>query len=576
MHSLEELHASGEAPLWMTIEGYKTVTKGYLLKDETPRTAYIRVANAAATELGMPQLADRFYQAMWKGWLCPASPVFSNLGTERGFPISCFGGQMPDSVDGIANTNRELMLLSKYGGGVGIGMNGVRGRGAPIRGGANGHSEGVIPWIKILEVSTVATSQGGVRKGASSVNLGVRHSDFSEFLRMRKVGGGDVYRTCRLINHCAVIPDEFMQSITAGEGIKSVEDRLLWIEIMKTRLETGEPYLMFEDTVNKDNPQGYKDNNLKVDMTNICTEITLHSDEEHTFVCCLSSLNLAKYDEWKDTDLPSLAVYFLNGVINEFIRKATGVPGFERAVASAIKGRAVGVGVLGWHSLLQDKLVPFDSFPAMMLNAEIFSKIRQGADTASAELAKEFGEPEWCKGTGRYNTHTIAVAPTRSNSIIAGDNSFGIEPWVSNAYSDQTAKGIFIRRNKSLKKVLEAYKKDDLTTWKDIASNQGSVQHLDFLTEHEKEVFKTAYEINQGAIIRQAAQRQKFIDQSQSVNLFFYPDCSPKFFSDVHILAWELGVKTLYYVRSNSMAKADTTFREGQREILDECKACEG
>lgn len=573
MNKLEELQAIGEAPMWMTKAGFKTVSGGYLLDGETPRQAYKRVATAASNALGLKNLIPEFFEAMWKGWLCPASPVFSNMGTERGFPISCFGSQMHDSVDGIASTNRELMLLSKYGGGVGIGMSGVRGRGAPIRGGANGHSEGIIPWVKILEVSTVATSQGGVRKGASSVNLNVRHVDFPEFLRMRKVGGGDVYRTCRLINHCAVIPDEFMQSVKEG---KSVEDRLQWIEMMKTRLETGEPYMMFEDTVNNDNPQGYKDNNLKVDMTNICTEITLHSDDDHTFVCCLSSLNLAKYDEWKGTNLPQIAVYFLNGVLNEFITKATGVKGFEKAVASAIKGRAIGVGALGWHSLLQDKMYAFDSFDAMMLNAEIFKSIREGADTASAELAKEFGEPEWCKGTGQYNSHKIAIAPTRSNSIISGDNSFGIEPWVSNAYSDQTAKGIFIRQNKSLKVVLEKYNKDNIDVWKDIASNNGSVQHLDFLSVHEKEVFQTAYEINQGAIVKQAAQRQKFIDQAQSINLFFYPDCKPKFFSDVHILAWELGLKTLYYVRSNSVAKADQTFREGSREILDECKACEG
>lgn len=575
---LSELQALGEAPMWMTSAGMKTISKGYLLENETPKQAYWRMANAAAKELGDNYEQDRqdFFNAMWNNWLCPASPVFSNAGTERGLPISCFGLDVGDSLDEIYMGLHEQAMLTKAGGGVGSSFNRVRSRGTPIRGGENGSSEGVIPWIKQYEVGIIGTAQGGVRKGAGSANLRVRHKDFPEFLRMRRPNG-DVNRVCRQINHCAVIPDEFMNSMLAG----NTEDQLTWIEIMKTRLETGEPYLMFEDTVNNANPQGYKDNNLNVSMTNICTEITLATDEMHSFVCCLSSVNLFRYDEWKDKGLIRIAVRFLNGIMNEFIRRASKMIGFEKAVRFAEKSRAIGVGALGWHSLLQSKMLPFDSFGAMMLNAEIFKLIGEESDKASRELAEKFGEPEWCKGTGRYNTHTVAVAPTRSNSIIAGDVSYGIEPFVANAFSDQTAQGIFIRRNAQLEHVLETLGHNTPEVWKSIVNNEGSVQHLDFLTETEKAVFLTAYEINQMAIIKQAAQRQKFIDQAQSVNLFFYPTVDPKYFSDVHIEAWKLGVKTLYYVRSDSVMKADTASREGVRETftptqdINECAACE-
>lgn len=573
---LSELKRLGEAPEWMTEDGYKTIQKDYLLKDETPRGAYVRIARSAAEFLGLDVEADyqKFFDYMWKGWLCPASPVFSNTGTDRGLPISCFGIQVPDSVDGIYDRLREQSLLTQHGGGVATGFSFVRHRGAPIKGGLNGYSKGIIPWIKGYEVGVVAMSQGSVRKGAGAANAHIRHGDIEEFVKMRRPNG-DPNRFCRQINHCVVISDEFMQSVLAGNR----KDQELWIEILKTRLETGEPYIMFEDTVNRDNPVGYQKHNKHVSMTNICTEITLATDELHSFICCLSSANLTKYDEWKDTDLIRTMVRFLNGILNEFIHKAKNKVGFERTVASAIKGRAIGIGVLGWHSLLQSKMIPFDSFDAMMLNSEIFKHIDDESDLESRALAQIFGEPEWCEGSGRYNSHLTAVAPTRSNSIIAGDVSFGIEPLVSNIYSDQTAQGVFIKKNKQLELVLDTLGYNTRDVWKSIHANEGSVQHLQFLSQREKEVFLTAYEINQMAIVKQAAQRQKFIDQSQSVNLFFRPDIDPKYFSKLHIEAWKLGVKTLYYCRSQSVARADTASREGQREIfapdINECKACE-
>lgn len=574
---LDQLKADGQAPEWMRVEGYRTISKGYLLKNETPRKAYERIADAAATALGFDYDDNytHFFDFMWKGWLCPASPVFANMGTRRGLPISCFGIHVPDSVDGIYDRLHEQSMMTKYGGGVGTGFNDVRPRDSLIRNGENGSSKGIIPWIKNYEVGIVAMSQGSVRKGAGSANVGIRHGDIEEFIRMRRPSG-DPNRMCRQINHCVSIPDEFMKSIIDG----NYPDRELWIELMKARLETGEPYMMFEDTINRDNPEGYTKNGLRVSMTNICTEITLATDTMHSFICCLSSANLARYDEWKDSKLIKYMIRFLNGVLNVFIDMASDIPGFERSVRSAQKGRAIGIGALGWHTLLQKRMLPFDHFESMVLNNEIFKHIGEEADRESRELAKRFGEPEWCKGTGRYNTHTVAIAPTRSNSIIAGGVSYGIEPIAANMYTDQTAKGVFIRKNPQLEIVLEALGHNDRETWKSIHEHEGSVQHLSFLTKSEKEVFKTAYEINQMALIKQAGQRQKYIDQSQSLNLFFDPRVDPKYFSDIHIEAWKAGVKTLYYCRSKSVARADTASRQGKREIfqpdINECAACEG
>jgi ribonucleoside-diphosphate reductase alpha chain len=314
-------------------------------------------------------------------------------------------------------------------------------------------------------------------------------------------------------------------------------------------------------------------------MTNICSEITLHTDELHSFVCCLSSLNVAKWDEWKDTDLPELAVYFLDGVIAEFIEKAKHLPGFERSVRFAEKSRAIGIGVLGWHTLLQSKMIPFDSFSAMQLNASIFKNIRDQADKASRAMAISHGEPEWCVGSGRRHTHLMAIAPTRSNSIISGEVSYGIEPIPANAYADKTAKGVFLIKNPTFESLVKAKEQDKPEVWKSIVTNGGSVQHLEFLSEEEKKVFLTAREINQMALIRQASQRQKFIDQAQSLNLFFAANVDPAWFHNVHMEAWRLGVKTLYYCRSSSVLKADSASRQAEekpKKSKDECAACEG
>jgi ribonucleoside-diphosphate reductase alpha chain len=454
-------------------------------------------------------------------------------------------------------------MLSKNGAGVGIYLGDVRGRGSPIRG--NGKSEGVIPWAKVYDSTTVSVSQGSTRRGASAVYLPVDHSDIEEFINIRRPTG-DTNRRCLNLNHGVCIDNKWMEAMLAGDQSK----RHLWQEILKARVETGEPYLFFSDNVNNANPECYIKNGLKVSTSNICTEIMLYTDVLHSFVCCLSSLNLVKYDEWKDTDLLEVAVRFLDTVLSEYIEKGAEIPGMEASIRAAIKGRAIGIGVLGWHTLLQSKMIPFDSFEAMMLNAQIFRKMKSDAELATTKLAQEFGEPEWCKGFGRRNTHLLAVAPTVSNSTISGGYSAGIEPIAANIFSQKSAKGTFIRKNPMLECVLEGLSKNTPEIWKSINEQSGSVQHLNILSAEQKAVFLTAREINQHAIVKQAAQRQAWIDQGQSVNLFFANNASPKYIHEVHIAAWLQGLKSLYYLRTEGVLRGDLASRS-----KDECAACE-
>lgn len=566
--TLDELKEIGEAPSFLTEESYKTLCGGYLLKNETPKGMYKRISDASARRLNKPELAESFFDLFWKNWLGPASPVCSNMGTDRGLPISCFAGHVSDSVDGIMNSMHELAMMSKYGGGVAQHYNAVRGRGSVIKG--NGFSDGVIPFMKIQDSTTIGISQGGTRRGATASYLPVEHSDIEEFLKIRKPQG-DPNRQCLNIHHAVCIDDEFMNKIKSGNE----KARFLWKEILKTRFETGEPYLFFSDTVNRTNPECYKQNNLKVDGSNICTEITLLTDEDHSFVCCLSSMNLAKWPEWKDTNAVQLATWFLDGVMEEFIIKAKNIPGFEKAVRFAEKSRALGLGVFGFHTLLQKNRLGFDSFETYRLNNQIFKFIDSETLIATKELAKEYGEPEWCKGFGIRNTHRIALAPTVTNAIISGNVSPSIEPWTANAFARKTAKGTFIHRNNILEEVLEEKDKNNEVIWASIVSNEGSVQHLDFLSENEKEVFLTAREINQFVIVKLAAQRQQYIDQAQSINLFFPSNADPVYIHKVHMMAYNEGLKTLYYCRAGSVLKGDAGSRAYKREE-NECKACEG
>ena len=542
-----------------------TISKGYLLPGETPKKAYRRVAHAVAMRLNRPDLENKFFKYIWNGWIGLASPVLSNTGTDRGLPISCFGIDTPDSVRGIGLTNAELMRLTSYGGGVGISLSRIRGRGSNITG--NGKSEGVVPWAKIYDSTIIATNQGSVRRGAASVNLDINHVDIKEFLQIRRPKG-DPNRQCLNLHQCVVVDDAFMKRLNDRDS----EAMSLWMEILKSRVETGEPYIMFKDNVNKDNPLAYRMNNLDVSMTNICTEITLHTDEEHSFICCLSSLNLAKYDEWKNTDVIETAVYFLDGVMEEFIVKTNGKDSMIRSHRHAKKGRALGLGVMGWHTFLQQKNLPFNSIASTAWTHTIFSDIKMKAEAASRQLAAEYGEPLWCKGTGMRNTHLLAIAPTVSNSRL-NNCSAGIEPQPANVYVFNGAKGTFIVKNPELETLLNNKGKNSNKVWDQILADNGSVANLpnDILTEDEKEVFLTFPEINQLGLVQQSAVRQRYIDQTQSLNLAFDPTDSPKWINQVHMEAHKLGIKTLYYLRTDSVIKGDLGSRTSE-----DCLGCDG
>ena len=542
-----------------------TISKGYLLPGETPKKAYRRVAHAAASRLKRPDLENKFFKLIWNGWLGLASPVLSNMGTDRGLPISCFGVDTPDSIRGIGLTNAELMKLTSVGGGVGISLSRIRERGTEIRG--NGKSEGIVPWAKIYDSSIIATNQGNVRRGAASVNLDINHGDIDEFLEIRRPKG-DPNRQCLNLHQCVVVDDVFMRKLESRDS----ESMNRWAKILKARMETGEPYIMFKDNVNKANPMAYMMNNLDVSMTNICTEITLHTDEEHSFICCLSSLNLAKYDEWKDTDTVELSTYFLDGVMQEFIDKTQGTDSMARTYNHARKGRALGLGVMGWHTFLQQKNLPFNSIASTAHTHNIFSDLKVKAEAASRKLAVEYGEPLWCRGTGMRNTHLLAIAPTVSNSVITGGISAGIEPLPANIYTFNGAKGTFIRKNKVLEELLESKGENKDQWWDQMLSDGGSVMGLPdtVLTPDEKEQFLTFPEINQLELVRQAAIRQRYIDQTQSLNLSFDPSDSPKWINQVHLEAWKLGIKTLYYLRTDSVIKGDLGSR------MADCVACDG
>ena len=561
-------------PSWGDTDVYKkTIGGGYLYNGETPKQAYERVCYHVARRLERPELAKTFFDYIWKGWLCLASPVLSNTGTDRGLPISCFGVDVADSIHDIGTKNLEMMLLAKHGGGVGIGINQIRPAGANIKG--NGTSDGVVPFCKIYDSTILATNQGSVRRGAASVNLNIEHPDFEEWLEIREPKG-DINRQSLNLHQCAVVGDKFMRRVESGDQ----NARKTWGKLLQKRKATGEPYILFKGNTNKSNPSAYKKHGLKVHMTNICSEITLHTDESHSFVCCLSSLNLAKYDEWKGTNLIYDATWFLDGVLEEFIQKSKGKVGFHNSVRSAEKGRALGLGVLGWHTYLQEKSLPFEGLLSQYETRKIFSQIKIESERASRALAETFGEPLWCVGTGLRNTHLRAIAPTVSNSKLSGNVSPGIEPWAANVFTEQSAKGTFIRKNPTLKKILRKHKLDNEKIWNQILKDGGSIQGIKALDKiilgphgiQIKEVFKTFKEINQLELINQAGIRQQYIDQSVSLNLAFPSVATPKWINKVHFEAWKKGIKTLYYTRTESVLRGDIA----EQAMDDSCLSCDG
>ena len=573
-------------PEWGHTDVYlNTISRGYCLPGETPKDAYWRVATTVANRLRKPEMADKFMKYVWKGWLNLASPVLSNTGTERGLPISCFGIDVADSINDIGGKNLELMLLAKHGGGVGVCHNQIRPAGSTIT--DNGTSDGVVPFIKINDSTILATNQGAVRRGAASTNLSIEHGDFWEWLEIREPKG-DINRQCLNTNQCVIIGDKFMRSVMEGDA----EARKRYAAVQRKRRQTGQPYIMYRGNVNKQNPDSYKRNGLKVFMTNICSEIVLHTDENHSFVCCLSSLNLSKYDEWKNTNLIYDSTWFLDGVLEEFLQKAKYRKGFENSVRSAEKGRALGLGVLGWHTYLQQRGIAFEGLEAQYETRNIFSQIKIESERASRDLAEEYGEPLWCRDTGFRNTHLRAVAPTVSNSKLAGGISAGIEPVPANIWTDQSAKGTFIRKNQQLEGYLEKMGHNNKKVWDKIMADGGSVQGLKFLDEWcflkgilirckevpeleegvpFKDVFKTFKEINQLDLVRQAGVRQQYVDQAVSLNLAFPKEASPKWINQVHLEAWKQGIKTLYYMRTESVLRGDIA-----KAAMEECLSCDG
>lgn len=531
------------APEWMTDEAILTLTRGYLLADEEIPEMYERIAKAGAAQLPDSELwAQDFEYIFKKGWFSPATPVAANLGAnDSALPVSCFGIQVQNSIAKIFESIQEAAMLTKLCGGLGVDLSKIKG------------PTSVAEWGQFFDKVGSIVSQAGVRRGAVALYLDFDHPDLPDLLRAKDVAQGDP-RSKIDCNIAVKINNNDIERIKAGEP-EAIE---LFSKILESRLKVGSPYIQFVDNCIKQDPFVYKINGLKCGAMQLCNEITLFHDEYHSYSCVLSSLNVEKYDEWrfwrnsKGWSVPALATAFLDGVCQEFINNSENKVGLEKARRGALKGRPLGLGVLGLHGYYQKKGLAWSSPEAFQLNKNIFSFIQEQATKATNYLAKELGEPEWCKGLGIRNTHLMAMAPTTTNSVICGASSPGIEPSMANYFAVEGAKGTFTRQNKYLKEVLIKYNKDNGYVWSSIRENQGSVQHLEFLSQAEKDIFKTAIEINQFDIIKQASDRQAFIDQGQSLNLFIRHDESAENIVKLHMLAHELNLKGLYYVRSTS------------------------
>lgn len=529
---------------WVTPETETVLQRGYLLPGETPQDAVRRVTTAAANRLDRPDLQPKFEALVANGWMSLSSPVWANMGTDRGLPISCFGSYVEDSMDGITKTLSECIMMTKFGGGTSAYFGHLRERGAGIRN--NGKSSGPVSFLKMFDAMIDTVSQGNVRRGAFAAYLDIEHPDVNEFLKIKDIGNA-----IQNIFFGVTVTNQWMEEMVAGDK----EKRATWAKVLHSRQEKGLPYIMFSDNVNDNAADVYRDKGMRIYNSNLCSEIALPVKEDESFVCCLSSMNLEYYEDWKDTDAVQTAIWFLDAVMEEFVQKSANQPYMERTHNFAKRHRALGLGVMGYHAYLQKNNIPFESMEAKQFNSSAHAHIRREAEQGSRDLAEAYGEPELLKGYGRRNTTLMAVAPTTSSSSILGQTSPGIEPYSSNYYKVGLSKGNFMRKNKFLKALLQEKDMDREEIWQSILLKNGSVQHLDGLTEHEKAVFKTFREISPREIIIQAAARQKFIDQSQSLNLNIPPQVPVKEVNALMIEAWKLGVKSLYYQRSSSVAQ---------------------
>ena len=571
----------------------KTLEDRYMIEGEkSPQDAFARAALTFSDDEAM---AQRIYDYASNLWFMFATPILSNGGTTRGLPISCFLNYIPDSRGGITDHYTENAWLSSAGGGIGGYWGALRSVGSKTSHGSE--STGVIPFMKVVDAEMLAFSQGVTRRVSYAAYLDISHPEIEEFLDVRKPTGGDINRKSINLHHAIIIPDAFMELIDkatreegfnddwdlvdphSGEVKKTVSAKTLWVKLIQNRVETGEPYIMFGDAVNRKLPEFQKQLGLKVNQSNLCSEITLPTNDDRTAVCCLSSVNLEKFDEWEKEDkfIPDL-VRFLDNVLEHFINNAP--ESLAKAKYSASQERSIGLGAMGFHAYLQKNNLPFESPMAKGFNLRAFNLIKSKAFKATQQLAEERGECPDGKGFGVRNAHLLAIAPNASSGIICGNTSPSIEPYRANAFTQKTKTGSSLLKNKYLEKLLDKYDSNDDDTWKGIITKNGSVQHLDFLTDWEKNVFKTAVELDQRWVIDHAGDRQEHICQAQSCNLFFPSDVSKQELHNVHMRAWKNGVKTLYYLRSEAIKRADVVSDKVLREYIfdyeDECLACEG
>lgn len=542
---------------WLNENSRAFLDRGYLADGQTAEERIRVITDKAEHYLKRKGFSDKMYEYVSKGWVSFASPVWSNFGIHKGLPISCFGSYVDDNMGSILFTNAEVGMMSKYGGGCSGYFGAVRARGTAISD-SNGYSSGSVHFMQLFETLINVVSQGSVRRGHFSPYLPAEHPDIMEFLDIGTEGN-----PIQKLTHGVTVGDKWMEEMIAGDE----EKRMVWARIIQRRGEMGYPYIIFNDTANKNTVDVYKDKKLTIYASNMCSEIMLPSKDDWSFVCCLSSINLMHYDDWRDTDLVETMIAFLDAVMEDFIVKLEAMRDdkdpekrrafdfMERAYNFAKANRALGLGVLGYHSLLQSKGLAFESDEAAQINRDIFKDIQEKADASSKQLAKELGEPEILKGYGRRNTTTMAIAPTTSSAFILGQVSQGIEPIWSNCYVKDVAKMKIPIKNQMLLKLLKEKKKDNKVIWDSIRDNDGSVQHLDFLTDEEKSVFRTFSEIDQSKVLSQAADRQPYIDQGQSLNVMVAPDTPVKEINKLYIQAWKQGVKSLYYQHSMNAAQ---------------------
>ncbi len=557
--ALDEVGQQHEEPFyWLNEDSRAFLDEGYLIEGVTAEERVREIADRAEEILDDDGFADKFYDYMNRGFYSLASPVWANFGLDRGLPISCFGSYMEDNMESILYTQAEVGEMTKLGGGTSGYFGEIRPRGSPITN--NGKSNGSYSFTELFDTIINVVSQGETRRGQFAGYIDVEHDDLDEWLNIKTEGDPvqDIY-------YGVIIGDDWFRAMVDGDE----EKRETWAKIIETRINIGVPYIIFRDNMNDGKPQVYKDRGYEINGSNLCTEIALPATPDESFVCCLSSMNALHYDEWKHTDAVETLTRFLDAVMEEFIQEAEGTQFMKRPVRFAKRHRAIGIGVLGWHSYLQSEMIPFDSMEAMEKNEAIFRTIKERSYKESSRLADKFGEPEVLEGYGRRNATTMSVAPTKSSSVILGQVSPSIEPLKSNYFVRDGAKLKSTQKNQFLEAILKERGRDEREVWDSIAQNDGSVQHLDCLTDEEKEVFKTFAEIPQMAIINQAAQRQKHIDQAQSLNVMIDPsEVSVKEINQLYIDAWKKGVKSLYYQHSVNAAQ------KFSRDIL-ECKACE-